>query len=220
MAEASTMTQSPGLASRDGDRLTVSYGNQPVAEFNAPYAKWVFAGAIELTDADGHKDRLAVVSISEGEIDYSAIIRRNGTLVLLDETIIASPDGRHIASGYGGTEWDSSLTVVDWAGDAAPVLKRFNANCAPTGWLGNAAFLAACARDEDDSLSTVAKITASPTGVWHLSEMRKLAEGASDNDILKTIKLREEDSRLIRSDPKNDNAYVTKNGYRRLVTMP
>ena len=214
------MAKYPGLASREGDRLVIGYDGKPVAEFNAAYAKWIFIGTIAVTDPAGNRDHLAVVSINENEIDYSGIVRRNGTLVLLDETIIVSPDGRHIASGYGGTEWDANLHIADWAGDADPTLYSFKANCAPTAWQGNAAFLAACTRDEDDSLSTVAKITASAGSKWHLSEMRKLAPGASDNDILKTIKLREEDGEPSKPNVGNDNAYATKNGYRRLTVAP
>ena len=216
--ETKTMAQHPGLASRDGDRLVIAYDNRPVAEFNAPYMKWVFAGTIALTDPNGRKDHLAVVSINEDEIDYTAIVRRNGTLVMLDETVIASPDGRHIASGYGGSEWEANLHVVDWNGDADPVENGFSANCTPTAWHGNANFLAACVRDEDDSFTTATKVSALPGGKWHLSEMASAAMGHADEETLKHLHLRDEDSTPTDLGKNNNDIYAAKNGYRRLVT--
>lgn len=215
--EKSTIAAHPGLAVRTGDTLTISYDGKAVASFTAPYVAWVFAGTIKVADAEGKSETLAVVYHNGGEIGWHYIVRRDGTVVALDDEILISPDGRFIASGYGGTDWDSQMRVAEWNGAAYPRIVIFKANCSPVAWQDKDHFTAACTREEDDAVMMLAKVGRDAAGQWHLDETAQRQDDNKDYPTQPGIKLRHEVAQPDASTLDSDTRDAVQNGYRRLA---
>jgi hypothetical protein len=215
--EAKYLKADPDIAQRTGDTLTISYDGKPVAKFTAPVLLWQCRGTISMVDDQGQKDRLALVYLNMDEQGYTEVVRRDGTLIELDQEILPSPDGRSLASGYGEIFYSGNLNVVEWTSTAHPRLLKFAANCYPVKWQDNAHFTAGCVRDEDDTLTTTADISRDAKGVWHLDETARLIEPPDDAPT--TISpLRHQIAVLSKNGVDANADYMIKMGYQRLTT--
>ncbi|MBW8735334.1 MAG: hypothetical protein JF571_13720 [Asticcacaulis sp.] len=216
-AEAKYLKADSDIARRTGDTLTISYDGKPTASFTAATLLWQYRGSISMIDDTGHKDRLAVIYLNMDEQGYSEIVRRDGTLIGLDQEILPSPDGHTLASGYGEVFYSGNLNVVEWVSAAHPRVLQFAANCYPVKWQDASHFTAGCVRDEDDSLTTTANISRDGKGVWHLDETATLID-PPDGPSATVSPLRHQIAILRKSGADANADYMIKIGYRRLTT--
>lgn len=216
--EQKIMASAPGYATRKGDTLTIAFDGKPVASFTAPYLTWSYRGVVTLTRPDGKTETLPQVYLEQDEIGFTVLVRRDGSIYLLDQTIVVSPDGRTIANGYGDVMYTDHLHVAEWRGDGPPDDVAFAANCRPLAWQDKDHFTAGCAPSNNvDSFWTTAKVSRAADGSWHLHETREVAAGDPHDPSVATTPLRDEVAGKYYVAPQQDIVLAEHNGYVRLA---
>lgn len=173
--EAQAMALADGLASRNGDTLTISYYGKPVISFTDhnkftcfeedPCERWYLLGTMPLQFPNGHLASHALVVYDPGEAPKLLIIDQAGTAVWFNGNLSASPDGHFIADGsQRSVHTGPHLQIIDWTSQGhSSGYKVEGIGCQPMTWLDSNNLILRCEQ-------FAAKATYLPDGTWEIVE--------------------------------------------------
>ena len=230
--EATAIKAAPGIASRDGNVLTILAGGKPVARFTDngfthcegydTCSLWSFEGSITLAGPSGTKVIYADVVQENGEIARNVLVAPDGTTTWFVSNILPSPDGHYLAAGdTSDVESDGSFEITDWTSAGHSTKLTFDAECEPRHWLSATRLSLFCSRNDSDqyTLATVSQVNAT---TWRLTETDEVTENEKPV-MASTLKLKAVDAVPTVNKPQtakevaDSAAYDKTAGYERLT---
>jgi hypothetical protein len=191
--EAALFKTVPGLATRDGDNLTIFYrGKQttrlmPVARQNGKCDAVEVHKALALFDpASGQQESVPLISCHYGEFEERFVAMPDGSRwVVKDAT--ASPDGKMIATGANSMFEPSELSGLTlWSWPSRQPITHFTPNCRVIEWTQATRLTVTCFPYDKGISETPfdARVWRDTEGMWQMQATRWLNGplGFSDTD--------------------------------------
>ncbi len=164
--EARSLVTHADTAKRDRDTLTLSYAGKTIATVKG--CDSFYTGSIRLLDPKSNA--IEAYDVFMTGLNQSIVVDHDGTAVLFEGTLVASPDGRHIASGEAyQSSLNAELTITDWA-SAGRAQVAFPVTCTPKSWTA-AGLNVDCDRSDTSDFFSDATVTPAADG-WVLRETK------------------------------------------------
>lgn len=175
--EAGAMRTFPGVATREGNRLTISRNGRPVARFTdhdighcdgfENCSVWHFVGEVTLRTETGKLETYVEVFHFIGEGGDFRLVATDGAILTLDDYPLASPDHRFAAVGETEGENDGYLSIIDWASPGHRVTADFKSACEPIKWLDAGALKVICSNWDKTTIAVVKHLGST----WRLDDV-------------------------------------------------
>lgn len=151
--EVQAMKAHPGVASRNGDVLTLSAGGVPVVLLSdrpkhcGNCLRWTFRGVETLQSPEGVAPYAEVMAEDELGFYRYAFVEAGHGLTWFNDPPAVSPGGQFVASGNTGADPDSDaeFSITDWSTPYPHVVHDFGIGCISGKWVSERELKVTCA---------------------------------------------------------------------------